>query len=434
MKRKLLLGLSSMALLSFLTACSSEGANDDNSTSQTVELRLFSNVPDRSTGRGKIEEDLIKKFEEENEGVDIIVESLPDEQYKQKLSAYANSSDMPDVLNHWSTHPAYSIMAEDGQLAELNPSDYVDNEYFVGALKSFEVDNKLYGLPYTNDYMVLYYNEKIFNDNNIPLPTNYDEFLTTIEKLRENGISPVAVSGLSPYLFAMIYNELYLKNGGTQDELYAVLNGEKEVKNDINLSNAAEKMKKLVDAGIFQDGFLSAEYGVAQNLFMQGQTAMYYTGSWDASIDGESSQAPEEFKEYAHAMSLPVGDSGSQDYLTGWFGGGYVVNNNSENKEVALDFLDFMMKPENYTKLAWESNSFIPAMTYEQFFTGEETNLQKDLTTILSESTNISGTPINDYLSSKFKDGFETLCQNFVSGNMTVEEFLIQFQSAINEQ
>lgn len=432
MKRKLIIGLSVVAALSFLTACGSESDSED--TESKVELKLFSNVPDRNTGRGKIEEDLINKYEDENPNVTITVEALPDEQYKQKLSAYANSSDMPDVLNHWSTHPAYSIMAENGQLAELDVSDYEDNEYFAGALDTFKVGDKLYGLPYTNDFMVLYYNEKVFSDNGVAIPTNYDEFLTAIQQFREKDISPVAISGLSPYLFSMIYNELYLKNGGTQEDLYAVLNEEKNISEDPLLLTAAEKMKELVDAGIFQDGFLSAEYGVAQNLFMQGQTAMYYTGSWDASIDGASSQAPDEFKESAHAISLPVGDESNLNYLTGWYGGGYVVNNNSKQKDVALDFLNFMMEPDNYTKLAWESNSFIPAMEYEQFFTGEETNLQKDLTTILSNSSDISGTPINDYLSSKFKDGFETLCQNFVSGNMTVDEFMSQFEKAIADQ
>lgn len=432
MKRKLIMSLSVLASLSFLVGCGAQAKNSESESS--VELRLFSNVPDRNTGRGKIEEDLIKKYEAENPNVKITVEALPDEQYKQKLSAYANSSDMPDILNHWSTHPAYSIMAENGQLAELNMADYEDNNYFAGAFDTFKVNEKLYGLPYTNDFMVLYYNEKIFTDNGIDIPKNYEDFLAVIQQFREKKISPVAISGLSPYLFSMIYNELYLKNGGTQENLYAVLNGEVDVDEEPLLRTAAEKMKEIVDAGIFQDGFLSAEYGVAQNLFMQGQTAMYYTGSWDASIDGSSSQAPDVFKENAHAMSLPVGEENSKNYLTGWYGGGYVVNNNSEQKDTAVDFLNFMMKPENYTKLAWESNSFIPAMGYEQFFTGDETNLQKDLTTILSNSTDISGTPINDALSSKFKDGFETLCQNFASGDMKVDDFMTQFKKEINEQ
>ncbi|MFS1009417.1 ABC transporter substrate-binding protein [Enterococcus casseliflavus] len=433
MKNKWLYLLTGLTLL-LLGACGTSPNESGNREANPIELKLFSNVPDRNTGRGKIEEDLIRKFEEENPNVKIVVEALPDEQYKQKLSAYANSSEMPDIMNHWSTHPAYEVMAQNGQLAELNESDYNDHEYFAGALKSFEVDDKLYGLPYTNDYMVLYYNAEIFSENNIDIPTNYKEFSDAVTLFRENGVAPVAVSGLSPYLFAMFYNELYLKNGGTQETLYQVLNGERLVQEDQHAIDAAVKMKDLTDLGIFQDGFLSAEYGAAQNLFIQGQTAMYYTGSWDASMDGESSDASDEFKENVHALSLPVGDSGDQSYLTGWYGGGYVVNNDSENREMALEFLNFMMKPENYTKLAWESNSFIPAMAYEQYFTGNETNLQKDLTTILSEASDISGTPVNDYLSSKFKDSFETLAQNFVSGNMAVDDFLEQFQRAIDEQ
>lgn len=426
--RKVLLSLLTFVFL--ISGCSKQSSDDKDQ----ITLRLFSNVPDRTSGRGLIEQMIIDNYMKDNPNIKIEVEALPDEQYKQKLSAYSNSTDMPDILNHWSTHPAYSEMAKQNKLYEFDKRDFESTRFFPGALDSFTVDEKLFGLPYTNDFMALYLNTSLFEKFNIDIPTDFESFISASIKLRENGVEPLAISGMSPYLFGMMFNELFLKNGGKQSELYEVLDQKTKVAENEHILEAVRLFEEIVQNNVFNKGFITSEYGVSQNLFIQGKAAMYYSGSWESSLDSDEADVSDDFRKQVKAISLPVSLNGDNTNLTGWYGGGYVVNNSSRNLEESVDFIKYMMSPNRITKLAWEENAFIPSMSYEQFMTGKETNLQKDLTTILEQSKGMSGTPISDYLSSKFKDNIETLLRDFSSGEMSRDQFIERLQVVIDEE
>ncbi len=49
-------------------------------------------------------------------------------------------------------------------------------------------------------------------------------------------------------------------------------------------SEAAQLLADTASAGVFQTGFDSQDYGTAQNLFTNGQAAMFYMGSWETSM------------------------------------------------------------------------------------------------------------------------------------------------------
>lgn len=52
---------------------------------EEVTLKLFSNLPDRKTGQGLVEQMIIDEYMEENQNVKIEVEALDEEAYKTKF-------------------------------------------------------------------------------------------------------------------------------------------------------------------------------------------------------------------------------------------------------------------------------------------------------------------------------------------------------------
>ena len=102
---------------------------------------------------------------------------------------------------------------------------------------------------------------------------------------------------------------------------------------------------------------------------------------------------PEEVRGNIGAFALPAldGGQGKASDLPAWFGGGYSVSEKSENKEAAIAFLKWMFKPEHWAKGVWENGITFPAQNYEQLMTGNETELQKDLSAIFNEATSYSG-------------------------------------------
>lgn len=90
-----------------LTGCGSGGGSSDatsksssGGSSGTVTLKLFSNLPDRKTGQGLVEQKLIDEYMEANKNVKIEVEALDEEAYKTKFKAYSMEG-MPDVVSIW---------------------------------------------------------------------------------------------------------------------------------------------------------------------------------------------------------------------------------------------------------------------------------------------------------------------------------------------
>lgn len=78
--------------------------------------------------------------------------------------------------------PSFSAMIDRHQLEPLDryiEESGMDISGFAGLLDNIRMDGKLYGLPFRNDYYVLFYNKDIFDRLGVPYPNNdmtWDEY------------------------------------------------------------------------------------------------------------------------------------------------------------------------------------------------------------------------------------------------------------------
>lgn len=402
---------------------SKEETKDGTDSANGGTINFFSNVPDRTAGLGLLEETNLNIFKEANPGLNIETEQLQDEPYKVKLQTYMQSGNMPDVWMQWGSAAMMNPIVAGGYAEPLNPDDYKDFNFVPGALDSFTVDGVLYGLPKNADFWVLYYNQKILEDNGIKVPETTDDLIAAADILNAKGIVPVSLTGKDQWPTAETFHNLVIR---CMDDPAAFSKAVKEGKTADNkeFQAGADELMRLIDAKVFQPSFNADDYGTAKNMFIQGNAAMYLMGSWEMGMASDESIDPE-IRDNIRAAKFPTvnGYNGDVDNLVMWYGGGYSISANSENKEAAKELLYNLLKPENYVKNAWQNQIVIPPMNYEEYMTGDENDLQKDLTEIMSSAKFTTGDGFQDLLTPSFKTDSQNLLVELTSEMITPEDF-----------
>ena len=427
MKRKLISILLTVAVVaSMAVGC---GSSSDSETSSVADdgkitLKVFSNLPDRKNGQGLVEQTIIDEYMEENPNVKIEVEALDEEAYKTKFKAYSMEG-MPDVVSIWGQPAFLDEVVEAGVLAELNQDDYADYDFIEGSLSGYTYDGKLYGLPRNTDIGVFYYNQKMFEDNGWEVPETYDELLALADKINDAGIIPVAMDGGDGWpLACYLADVLYKLTGSDYSQIVsdAVASGDFSAP---ELKEATQLMKDAADAGLFQNGYDSQDYATSQNLFTNGQAAMWYMGSWETSM-ATNEDIDEDIRTNIRVFTMPSVEGGAAEKtdISAWNGGGYAVYANSEVKDEAIKFLNYMYQPDKLSKYGWENGVGLSAQDQTSFMTGDETELMKQIVELLGNSTNLSGNPINDCGPSAFKTSIESEIQSVTNGTTSIDDFL----------
>lgn len=388
-----------------------------------ITLKVFSNLPDRKNGQGLVEQMIIDEYMAENPNVKIEVEALDEEAYKTKFKAYA-IEDMPDIVSIWGQPSFLDGVLEAGVLAELDESEYEDYNFIEGSLEGFKKDGKLYGLPRNTDVAVFYYNERLFQENGWEVPETYDDLLILAGEINDAGLIPVAMDGGDRWPLAVYFSDLLYQITGDYRELVSAAIKAGDFSGE-EFEQAGKLLKDAADAGLFQPGFDSQDYGTAMNLFTSGQAAMFYMGSWDASIV-LNEDIPEEMRASIRIFTMPAvegGKAGPGD-IEAWNGGGYAVSAESQVREEAIRFLNYMYRPDKLSKYGWENGVGLSAQEQTGYVTGDESEVMKQIIAVVNSATSLSGTTVNDIGPAEFKGSIENELQGLANGTTDIDRFL----------
>ncbi|SDD53184.1 carbohydrate ABC transporter substrate-binding protein, CUT1 family [Sanguibacter gelidistatuariae] len=202
--------------------------------------------------------------------------------FKEKIRTAVGSGNSPTLVFSWAG----------GTLA-----DYVDNDAVAdisdavapllqniipSVAANGQIDGKTYAIPNNQSQpAILYYNQDLFDQVGVPVPTTYDELLTAVAKLSDAGIIPIALAGQSKWPELMYIQYLTDRIGGTE-VFQSILDGEPDAWSDPAVAEALTKIQELVDAGAFGDSFgsVAADAGADTALVHTGKAAMVLQGSW----------------------------------------------------------------------------------------------------------------------------------------------------------
>lgn len=224
-KKILSIILATTLSLSLLAGCSSkgeEGAKSDIVTEITepVEITFWHAM------NGDLEKSLQKLTDEFvglNPNITVTLQnqsSYPDLQ--QKITAtVASPKDLPTMTQaypDWMFNPI-----TDNLVTDLTP--YIENEtikfddyedILPGLREAAKIDGKIYGMPFNKSTEVIWYNKTLFEELNLEVPTNYEEFAAVSKEIKEKkGIVGAGFDSLNNYYTTFLKTEGVTYNNET---------------------------------------------------------------------------------------------------------------------------------------------------------------------------------------------------------------------------
>lgn len=392
-----------------------------------VTLKMGDNLPDRRNTWGAIIEQINSEFKAAHPGTEIVTESYLDQPYQQKIKIYATAKQLPDVFKFWSVASLLKPLIDGGFVAPLDRAEFEGLGYLPGALDTNTYNGKLYGIPVSTDFWVIYYNKQLFKDAGVDrVPTTLDELYALIPKFKAKGIIPMTTDGKDAWPLSITFDLLAWRISGQKGLPRQAI--ERKIKfTDPVFVQAAGELQHLVTSGLFQDDLMVSDYGAARNLFGQGKAAMFLMGSWELGL-GTDKTFSAEFRASVDAFKFPAlkNGKGAIDDLMAWYGGNYVVSATSKNLALGKQYLAFYAK--RFPELAWDKQATLPAQTVKPRPT--DTQVARSILRIIGEAKATSGTPSVDLSTPRFKDDDENAIRELCSGLITPEAFVKKLDAA----
>jgi raffinose/stachyose/melibiose transport system substrate-binding protein len=300
----------------------------------------------------------------EHPNVTIDINVMENEAFKAAIQTNIQAGDVPDLFQSWGGGVLRDQVAA-GAVQDITEAaaDYVD-DLSPGVTGFFNVDGKLYGLPYNQSLVGIWYNKDLFEQAGITeTPTTWDELLQDVQTLKDAGITPIAVGAGDKWPAHFWYSYLMVRLGGAD-----AMN---QIAADNNWSvpaviQAGEHVQELVALEPFQDGFLGAVWdapdGESGVMASQG-AAMDLMGQWALGAfrnqAGVADKPDEPLPFEIGWFPFPEVEGGAGAPTDAFGGGdGFVVGKDAPPETV--DFLAFITNEENQRTFA-TSGTGIPA-------------------------------------------------------------------------
>ena len=309
---------------------------------------------------------IVQGFNKENKGkykVEFVAADTEAHSKNMKLAAQDGS--LPEIVHLDSAEaPEYN---EAGYLLDM--SDFLkENKDIDDALDGMENafnDGKVqYGLPYQSNVQGFFYNKDLFDKAGIAYPTDdttYDEFLDMIAKLKDSGVTPIAIGSKNSGYSMWEFNEFFSRYGWEDNE--KSYTGDKAKYSNDDMNACFEKIKGLADAGAFPENMATIEYFDAKQLFNEGKAAMFGTGQWDcAEFDKNIGEhigfwwGPK-FEDSSYEQNIAMKVPAAPLVVSS------AVKDNDKAKEAVYAFLKYYYG-EEAAKISYEGSIF-PATNYD---------------------------------------------------------------------
>ncbi len=213
-------------------------------------------------------------------------------------------------------------------------------------------DGAPYGLPMIAVSHGIYYNQDIFTELGIAVPQTWEELLAAAQTIQDAGYTPFANGAGDSWTIAeIVFMNIAPNFIGGYEGRQAYLNGER----CFNDANAVAAFQGVADlAPFFPEGQQALTYYDSQQLFLQGEAAMWLGGSWD--IPFFEGEAPE----FAWSVFAVPAPAGQDRYVTFHLDAGMGINAASAHKEEAKLFLEWMTGEDFAALLANQLPGFFP--------------------------------------------------------------------------
>jgi raffinose/stachyose/melibiose transport system substrate-binding protein len=301
--------------------------------------------------------EIIAEYEADHPNVTIEPTILENEALKAKIATEMQAGNPPDLFQSWGggvlaqQQEAGMVRAIDDDIADwkdtMNPA----------AMSIYQVDGVQYGIPYNFGLVGFWYNQDLFEQAGIAAPPEtWSDFLAAVQKLKDAGITPIAVGAGDKWPAMFWWAYLSLRAGGQAAMEEAISTG--DWTGDAFVT-AGTELKKLIDMEPFQESFLAATYPQQAATVGNGKAAMELMGQWAPGVEKDNSESKEGIGDALGWFGFP-GLEGGAGAPTDVFGGadGFAVGRDAPPE--AIDFLKYFVSLEVATRFAELNDGTLP--------------------------------------------------------------------------
>ena len=333
-KTKIVSSILCAAMVATLAA-NGVGVKEVKADSKEKTVTLFHHTGEEA-GR-EVLADLISAFEKSNKGIKIEEQGIDFSQYDTMLKTKLAGGDAPDLI--MGRPKMYADLIRAGHIEPLTDAEFLKNVE-PETLESMKVDGDIYAVPTNQGGMGIFYNKKVFEDNDIEIPKSHEELMDVAKKLEDEGITP----------FAHGFQESWMAQCDLQSDLYGytlqqnptmfkdIMAGKKKF---ADYPDFKKCVQRTVDRLSFEGGDdFGTDASKARNMLINGEAAMLISGNWEISEFAEAG-----VDDQIGFFATPNTDD-DQPVLGLAPDGCYMITAQSENVEEAKKFIEFLTTPE----------------------------------------------------------------------------------------
>ena len=364
-------------------------------------------------------EEMAEKYAEDN-GINIEV-------------YYSNDTVAAHLATKYSSGDPYTLAMVDAKdvysLAKDHAIDMSDQEWVKNTNYAIGIDDQINGFPMCVEARGLIYNAdaieaitgETFN------PDDYktlDSFKELIEQLKEGGMeTPTGIMKEDWSLGGHFLSQVSEEQPDVEEFITKLQEGEADLINNEKFNSLMDFFDVMKENNYAKDSAIAAEREVTEMMLAEGEIAFMYGGNWDWSVINAY-----DYTENMGMMPIPQNtDDGTNEKLVGGGSKYFMIDSSDtttdEQRQAALDFLEWLADSEEGQKFITEDCALVPA------FTNNENEVADPLGKSVKKYAD-EGAMIDNY--NYMPDDHISLCgaifQKYLAGQMDRAEFATEIE------
>lgn len=231
-----------------------------------------------------IYKDAVDAFNKKDKGT-LEITFFQNDAYKQKIRTAIGAKQGPTIIYGWGggglRNYVESSQVED-LTAWLDENADFKKRFIDSVWPAASVDEKVYALPIGATQPIIMFNNKtVLEKIGATAPESWDDLMALIEKAKSGGVTPISLAGQSRWT-SMMWLEYLLDRVGGPEVFARIAAGEPDAWLDDAVVGAGQKVKELLAAQAFGDGFqsMAADSNTDQALLWSDKAALMLQGGW----------------------------------------------------------------------------------------------------------------------------------------------------------
>ena len=346
---------------------------------------------------------------------------------------YSNDTVAAHMATKYSAGDPYTLAMVDAKdiysLAKDHAIDMSDQEWVKNTNYAIGIDDQINGFPMCVEARGLIYNAdaieaitgETFN------PEDYktlDSFKELIEQLKEGGMeTPTGIMKEDWSLGAHFLSQVAEEQPDVEEFITKLHEGEADLINDDKFNSLMDFFDVMMENNYAKDSAIAAEREVTEMMLAEGEIAFMFGGNWDWSVINAY-----DYTENMGMMPVPQNtDDGSNEKLVGGGSKYFMIdssdNTTDEQRQAALDFLEWLADSEEGQAFITDDCALVPA------FSNNENEVADPLGKSVKKYAD-DGAMIDDY--KYMPDDHISLCgaifQKYLAGQMDRAEFATEIE------